>query len=75
MDSAGKVDTGSYFVNFSSNVANCAAVATVHVETAQVPAFAMTSRPSATQVQVSTSAVTGITGTPTDAGFELVVFC
>jgi hypothetical protein len=68
--------TGNYFVTFTASVAGCAAVATVRVDDAAIPSFAMTSRPSETQVQVSTfSPAGGPLGAPVDEGFELAVLC
>jgi hypothetical protein len=71
-----KVGTGSYFVTFTASVASCAAVASVRVDDAAIPSFAMISRPSETQVWVGTfTPAGGVLGAPVDEGFELAVHC
>ena len=71
-----KVGTGSVMVGFSAPIADCAATATVRIDDATVPSFAMTGRVSASQVQVMTFRPGGgVFGSPVDEGFELVVVC
>jgi hypothetical protein len=65
--------TGDYFVAFTRDVNDCAAIASTRLSAGTVVAkFAMVSRVSATQVEVSTFK---FDGTLSDAPFELAVFC
>src|SRR5262249_2937085 len=65
--------TGSYQVAFTRDVSNCVAVANVHPPVGViVPAFAMVTRSSTTQVAV---VIFKFDGTPLDDAFELSVQC
>jgi hypothetical protein len=71
-----KVGTGNVIVSFDGVVAGCATTATVRIDDAVIPSFAMTSRPSNSQVQVVTfTPAGGPFGSPVDAAFELAVLC
>ena len=69
----GRTGTGIYQVRFTRDVSSCVAVANVHPPVGTiVPAFAMVSRSSSTQVTV---VLFKLDGTTIDDGFELAVVC